>query len=64
MRSARKVLKYNKSRTIQDHENDNEVLLSKETNKGEKIIEVAEKKPAEFTNKVYDDCELRINIFF
>ena len=62
MRSTRKVLKYNKSRTIQDRENDIETLLTQNTSKGEKMTEVAEKKPEEFTNKVYDDRELRINI--
>ena len=57
MRSARKVLKYNKSRTIQDREEVYKVLLSKEINKGEKI-------PEEVINKVYVDGKLRINIFF
>ena len=63
MRSTRKVLKYNKSRTIQDRENDIETLLTQNTSKGEKITRVAIEVPEEFTNEVIDEGESRINNF-
>ena len=57
------MLKYNKSRTIRDRENDNEMLLTQNTSKGEKITRVAIEVPEEFTNEVYDEGELHINSF-
>ena len=57
------MLKYNKSRTIQDRENDNEMLLTQNTSKGEKKTEIAKRIPEKFTNEVIDEGELHINNF-
>ena len=57
------MLKYNKSRTIQDRENDNETLLTQNTSKGKKITEEAKNIPEEVKNKVYDEGKFKKHSF-